>query len=165
MQPIARCLFCGEDRTAPDHLSRCNGRQGAVEAAAIDQLPELVDPDPVGWGSLTNKERFDRFHAANPGVYRELARLARYLRGREIQRTAIALLFERLRWTYLETHGDPYKLNNTYRAFYARLLMELEPDLEGFFITRGSPHDSDYYERVAAVDADAANTAEGLINE
>src|SRR5262245_60260595 len=32
------CLFCGGDRRAPDHDARCDGRQGAVEAAAVEGL-------------------------------------------------------------------------------------------------------------------------------
>jgi len=30
------CLFCGGDRSAPDHAARCDGRQGAIEAAIPD---------------------------------------------------------------------------------------------------------------------------------
>ena len=38
MQP---CLFCGGDPREPDHASRCDGRQGKVEAAAA-ALPLLI---------------------------------------------------------------------------------------------------------------------------
>jgi hypothetical protein len=34
MAPGARCLFCGGDRSEPDHLLHCDGRQGAREAEA-----------------------------------------------------------------------------------------------------------------------------------
>lgn len=30
---VQPCLFCGGDPSAPDHRARCDGRQGAVEAA------------------------------------------------------------------------------------------------------------------------------------
>jgi len=48
------CLFCGGDRSAPDHASRCDGRQGQVEARYADEdaaraarLPAFpVVPDP-----------------------------------------------------------------------------------------------------------------------
>lgn len=36
----------------------------------------------------------------------------------------------------LQTQGDEYRLNNVYTAFYARLLMDNEPELQGFFETR-----------------------------
>jgi hypothetical protein len=32
LAPIARCLFCGGDRTTADHLTYCSGRQGRLEA-------------------------------------------------------------------------------------------------------------------------------------
>ncbi len=32
MSAEARCLFCGEAHTEPNHILRCNGRQGEVEA-------------------------------------------------------------------------------------------------------------------------------------
>lgn len=40
-----------------------------------------------------------------------------------------------------ERFGDEYKLNNDYRAFYARLLMANEPELAGFFETRGEDNE------------------------
>ncbi|HEY5316508.1 MAG TPA: hypothetical protein VIJ20_00910 [Solirubrobacteraceae bacterium] len=50
------------------------------------------------------------------------------------------MLFEVLRFeTGLKTEGDPFKLNNDYRAPYARMMMEREPDLAGLFETRGDP--------------------------
>jgi hypothetical protein len=40
MQP---CLFCGGDASEPDHRLRCDGRQGAIEAALPDApLPPLA---------------------------------------------------------------------------------------------------------------------------
>jgi hypothetical protein len=48
------------------------------------------------------------------------------------------MLFEVLRFeTGLTTAGDPYKLNNDYRAHYSRMMMEREEDLRGLFETRG----------------------------
>jgi hypothetical protein len=38
----------------------------------------------------------------------------------------------------LSTRGDEFKLNNDYRAPYARLIMRREPDLDGLFETRRS---------------------------
>lgn len=36
----ARCLFCGGDASAPNHLRHCDGRQGRIEAEA--DLPMLI---------------------------------------------------------------------------------------------------------------------------
>jgi hypothetical protein len=47
------------------------------------------------------------------------------------------MLWEALRYqSALQTRGEPYKLNNNYTALYARMLMENEPELRGFFETR-----------------------------
>lgn len=87
------------------------------------------------------------FHEKNPHVYEELRKIARDLRRRGIRRVGIALLFERLRWiSKIETDGDPFRLDNSHRAYYARLLMA-EPDLAGLFETRSSATDPAFHER------------------
>jgi hypothetical protein len=40
-----RCLFCGGDATEPDHLLRCDGRQGRIEAPDDDARY----PHRAGW--------------------------------------------------------------------------------------------------------------------
>jgi hypothetical protein len=152
VRPGQRCLFCGGDVEHADHALHCDGKQGHVEARVpIDEpLDKIVAVNRDGWKALTNRERFERFDTANPHVYRRLADLALHLRGRGVKRAGMQLLYERLRWTWLETHGEPYKLNNTYAPFYARQLMDREPLLEGFFETRASPHDPNFYEKLDA---------------
>lgn len=99
----------------------------------------LFDPIvSVNAHGLTLEQRFYAFHQANPQVYarlRDLA-LASVRRGR---RFGIKALFEILRWQYAMQTDDPtsdYKLNNSYTSFYARLLMEREPELVDYFETR-----------------------------
>ena len=83
------------------------------------------------------EERFTRFHDANPHVYRALRDMALSLKRRGIEHYGIAALFEVLRFSrMIQTGGDAYKLNNDYRALYARRLMEEEPELVGFFEVR-----------------------------
>ncbi len=82
-------------------------------------------------------ERFREFHRENPQVYDRLLGLALEWKRRGRTRCGIGMLWEVLRWqTGMETGGDPYKLNNNYRSRYARLMMEREPELLGFFETR-----------------------------
>lgn len=98
-------------------------------------LPPTVLPEYVSGATI--EERFCSFHAANPHVYRELRSMALSIRRRGATRYGIAGLFEVLRYRYsLQTSGDDYKLNNDFRALYARLLMRHEPELDGFFETR-----------------------------
>jgi hypothetical protein len=87
---------------------------------------------------LTLEQQFAEFHQANPHVYSALRHLALDA-ARHGRRLGIGMLFEVLRWQYAMTTTDEaseFKLNNNYRAFYARLLMEREPDLDGYFETR-----------------------------
>ena len=109
-----------------------------------DPIVQVVEVSSL---ASTNAERFAAFHEQNPQVYRLIVRIARQAKALGARRFGIAACFERLRWVYLETHGDIYKLNNTYRAFYARLVMDREPDLADLFETRESPHDPHYYDR------------------
>ena len=61
------------------------------------------------------------------------------MRRRGVTQYGIGGLFEVLRWQRRMETVDPasdYKLNNNYRSFYARLLMEREPELRDFFELR-----------------------------
>ena len=81
---------------------------------------------------------FREFHAEHPEIYVQLVKLARTWQSNGSQKLGIATLFEVLRWN---SHLNPnktggYKLNNNYRALYARLIMDQEPDLKGLFELR-----------------------------
>jgi hypothetical protein len=85
------------------------------------------------------EEQFWDFHMQNPEVYEELRSLALQMRRRGVEHYGIGGLFEVLRWhRRMQTvdQASDFKLNNNYRSFYARLLMEREPELEGFFELR-----------------------------
>lgn len=86
----------------------------------------------------TISQRFAKFHAANPGVYVELERraLALYRAGRK--HIGIALIYEAMRYEWLIRidHADDWRLNNDYRALYARLLIAEHPELAGVIETR-----------------------------
>lgn len=119
----------------------------------------MTAPDrlPIG-------ERFARFHAANPHVYDRLVELAREWKRRRGERVGIGMLFEVLRWEVaMQTSGDEFRLNNDFRSYYARLIMQREGDLAGIFETRRSRVDlDDQDEREArAVSTQTALTATG----
>lgn len=85
------------------------------------------------------QEAFVSFHAANPHVYERLVEMSRRLLRRGHQKIGIGMLFEVLRWEHLiQTTGDAdnFKLNNNYRALYARMVMARNPDLDGIFELR-----------------------------
>ena len=87
-------------------------------------------------------ETFIEFHRRNPHIYHLLKDYALLVKraGRKIGMKA---LFERIRWDYMvqSRSQTEYKLNNNFTAYYARLLMDAEPELAGFFETRGRQHD------------------------
>jgi len=81
--------------------------------------------------------RFWVFHRSEPAVYRELVWLARRLKRRGYKRGGIGMLWETMRYNRaLQTGAEDFKLNNNYRAPYARLIMSREKDLLGFFQLR-----------------------------
>ena len=103
-----------------------------------DQLQLNLDPIVV---EIDNSipARFTRFHSSNPQVYENLVALARqFNRKRNDAKLGIAMLYEVLRWNYYMSvdSAEEYKLSNDFRACYARLIMEQEPDLFEFFRTK-----------------------------
>lgn len=96
------------------------------------------------------EEAFWKWHAQNPQVYSELVSLARRLRDRGHRKVGIGMLFEVLRWRHaMRTTGDAdgFKLNNNYRALYARLIMEQEDDLAGMFELRALGSDEPFQQK------------------
>lgn len=86
---------------------------------------------------------FWAYHDENPAVYEALKQFALEAKRAGRERMSINMLHERLRWyTTVEAKGDAWKVNNNYRPFYARLLMEREPELAGFFETRKAKADA-----------------------
>lgn len=82
-------------------------------------------------------EQFWQFHCENPHVYDLLVKLARDVKARGKGSYGMKAIYERARWFYNIEKGDrEFKLNNNFTAYYARLIMENEPDLQDFFETR-----------------------------
>jgi len=88
----------------------------------------------------TTEDKFWEFHARHPEVYVHLVRLARQAKANGQRKFGMKALFEILRWERhvegLPDDREDWKLNNNYTAAYARLIMQCEPDLDGYFETR-----------------------------
>ncbi len=81
--------------------------------------------------------QFLKFHTNNPGIYTDLVELARKAKKSGRSTYGIEVFFSLLRWEYeIANTGESFKLNNSFTSRYARLIMEQEPDLKGFFTTR-----------------------------
>ena len=85
-----------------------------------------------------HEAQFLLFHAENPHVYHNLVRMARMYRdSKRTTKFGIATLWEVLRWDYsFSTAHEGFKLNNNHKAFYARMIMDRNPDLAGMFELR-----------------------------
>ena len=78
------------------------------------------------------------FHQQHPEVWEMLKRFSREMQNRGFKHYSINGIFERIRWEK-DIGGDgktQFKLNNNYRAFYARRFMKMYPQYEGFFRLR-----------------------------
>lgn len=90
----------------------------------------------------TDEAAFEEHQRENPKLYAVLRRFALEARRAGRERLGIAMLYERVRWyTTVETKDDSFKLNNNWRAWYARKLMNEEPELAGMFETRKAKAD------------------------
>ena len=86
----------------------------------------------------TIQEKFESFHQAHPEVYTALVRYCREMTERGFRHGGIRMVWGRARW-YLTVETDEskeFKMNDHYHSRYARLIMEREQDLAGFFELR-----------------------------
>lgn len=100
-------------------------------------IPDYTAPAP----EPTNFDRFMAFHSANPHVLAAIISLALdMIDCRGMTRGSVKRIVEDLRWDpdfrINRSTGEPFRINNTFAAFYARLAMDTEPRLCGFFETR-----------------------------
>lgn len=81
---------------------------------------------------------FDRHHQENPKVYEAFKRLTFQLINAGRENFSASAVVERIRWgvSIGEYGPDEFKINNNYRAFYARLFHMEHPNHDGFFRTR-----------------------------
>jgi hypothetical protein len=90
---------------------------------------------------MTLQERFEQFHQANPHIYDMLVELSRKMKAKKTMRQwSVYAAYElvRYQWNNRTRSFDDYKLPNEFRPIYSRLIMEQEPDLDGFFRIKGS---------------------------
>lgn len=111
----------------------------SADQMELPGLSPIVEPDYTP--DLTWAERFEMFHAANPHVARMLEALAAQWLAYH-QKVSMKALVERLRWeSGVYTQGSAYRINNSFTAFYARLLIERRPEWAESIETRKAQAD------------------------
>lgn len=84
----------------------------------------------------TTAERFAEFVAANEWFVQECLRQCRESKADGNKRGSVKSLFEQHRHKFRAGAGCKYGLNNSYTSLFARLLIERDPSLNGFFELR-----------------------------
>lgn len=122
------------------HTTYATRPEGLAVQPLLFELAPIVQPQYGDKASIA--ERFAAFHEQNPHVYDALRDLALKMQARGVKRWGIGAAFEVLRFNALmQTNSLDYKLNNDYRSAYARLLMDSDARMVGFFETRKSQCD------------------------
>lgn len=96
-----------------------------------------LDPPWLVTPTTEIEQAFQRFHVDNPHVFQVLEREALRAQQAGVRRLGIAKLVEDVRHdAQLRTHSAAFKLNNNFRAPYARLLIHRHPQLAEILATR-----------------------------
>lgn len=87
------------------------------------------------------RQQVVRFHKANPEVWKMFVGFTFEMIMSGRKHYSANAVFERLRWEVDLSQGpdNSFKLNNNYRAFYARRFHRMYPEYNGFFRTRKQP--------------------------
>ena len=120
-------------------MKRTNWTRADKDDGGDDGIGPLFDGSMIPEPERPKLEReFVEFHEANPNILDEAIRFARAFRDTGKSEGSIDLVWEELRRVHpVETASDDgFRLNNNFRAYYARLAMHRAPDLAGFFEVR-----------------------------
>lgn len=111
-----------------------------IDSGPAVQVPQNQVPQskPVPGAKDNLQKQFELFHKQNPHVLDTIIRIAAHLKDeKNFRRCGMRLIFNHLRWLYaIKTEGDEYKINNNHSPYYARTIMALRKDMEGFFSVR-----------------------------
>ena len=86
--------------------------------------------------------RFCQFHSDNPDIWRLFERFSLELVKSGREHYGIGAVCERIRWHIdVETKGDEVKINNDFRAYYARMFKVTHPQYDLFSTRRRTSAD------------------------
>lgn len=82
------------------------------------------------------KHKWWAWHKKNPHVWELFQKFTFQAINAGRGHYSVNAIFERIRWhTDIETQGDPFKISNNHRAYYARYFHVMYPEHDGFFRT------------------------------
>jgi len=114
-------------------------KPGSIEAGSIEIGPQVR----VGQKSpREHTERFIEFHEAHPEIYEHYKKLADIAFSRGHTHFGIGNLTEVVRWDIRVKGGLDFKINNSFRAYYARMLAAEFPEYRDWFELRHSGADN-----------------------
>lgn len=76
------------------------------------------------------QEMFLEYHKKFPHIYTEYLRFAKELHAAGVKNKSISMITERIRWNTATRGDEDFKINNTLRAGYSRLLMWRNPEFQ-----------------------------------
>tara|TARA_R110000751_G_scaffold94113_3_gene183651 strand:- start:1434 stop:1754 length:321 start_codon:yes stop_codon:yes gene_type:complete len=76
---------------------------------------------------------FKKYDSENPQVWQGFRRLALQAKQKGFKHYSANGIFEVMRWQTGISGNDEFKISNNYRPDYARKMMRLYPQFEGFF--------------------------------
>lgn len=79
---------------------------------------------------------FKTYDNENPHIWLKFVEIAKEAKKKGFKRYSANGIFEILRWQTKESGNDRFKINNNYRADYARKMEETFVEFKGFFETR-----------------------------
>lgn len=81
--------------------------------------------------------RFWDYHEAHPDVFIEFWKLAEEIKLAGREKYSAWTIIQRIRWGHdVQAQNEPFKINNDFIALYARFLIHVAPEFDGFFELR-----------------------------
>ena len=90
----------------------------------------------------TIEQRFNKYLTDNPHIYEAFKQYTFKAIAKKYQRFSAEFIFNVIRWETAISGKDQYKINNDFKAFFARKFMQEHPEYNGYFITRKSLADA-----------------------
>ena len=86
-------------------------------------------------------KNFPAYHLNNPQIYDLFKKYSLEAISLGRKNFSSEAIINRMRWDSLISGNDSFKINNSYKAFYARMFMNEFHQHKGFFRTRKSKFD------------------------